>query len=96
MFLHYAQDTYVLHDYSFRLLTPLSNTDQYKDRAPIVSHLIGWFLRGWWVLNGVVLLFLLVGCCAVFGIHLWPAVWSSHQLRDSVPNNSRGHDNASL
>lgn len=69
MFLHYAQDTYVLHDYSFRLLTPLSNTEQYKDRAPIVSHLIGGVVGSKWscvVFVDWVLCSIwhsLVGCC---------------------------------
>ncbi|XP_064404051.1 trafficking protein particle complex subunit 6b-like [Halichondria panicea] len=29
------QDTYVLHDYNFRLLTHMSHSEQYKDKAPL-------------------------------------------------------------
>lgn len=52
VFVHFPmQDTYVLHDYNFRLLTHISNGDQYKDKAPVVSALVGgWVLFDKWMI----------------------------------------------
>ena len=42
------QDTYVLHDNDFRLLSHISHSDQHKDQAALVRHMSSSYCCSCW------------------------------------------------